>query len=69
MTLLSQKQLTRLYDSDDGHKTIIIDECGAVMSERVKNMKAEDMTAIFEKYPDDLGISASVGRQSVEYYG
>lgn len=39
------------------------------MSERVKNMKAEDMTAIFEKYPDDLGISASVGRQSVEYYG
>ena len=52
--------------------------CGAVMyedrqpwemSERVKNMKAEDMTAIFEKYLDDLGTSASVGRQSVEYYG
>ena len=52
--------------------------CGAVMyedrlpwemSERVKNMKAEDMAAIFQKYLDTLGISAPIGRQSVEYYG
>ena len=46
-----------------------IEEYQWEMSERVKNMKAEDMAAIFQKYLDTLGISAPIGRQSVEYYG
>ncbi len=39
------------------------------MTDRVKNMRAEDMAAIFQKYLNELGISASVSRQSVEFYG
>lgn len=39
------------------------------MTDRVKNMKADDMSAIFQKYLDELGISATIGRQSVEIFG
>ena len=39
------------------------------MTDRVKNMTAEDMEAIFKKYLDELGVSATVERQSVEFWG
>ena len=39
------------------------------MTDRVKNMKADDMSAIFQKYLDELGVSATIGRQSVEFFG
>ncbi len=54
------------------------DGCGAIiyedrlpwkMTDRVKNMKADDMSAIFQKYLDELGVSATIGRQSVEFFG
>ncbi len=52
--------------------------CGAViyeermpweMTNRVKAMKADDMSAIFQKYLDELGVSATIERQSVEFCG
>lgn len=58
------------YFSQDGYGAVIYeDRLPWEMTERVKNMKADDMSAIFQKYLDELGISASIGRQSVEFYG
>jgi len=54
------------------------DGCGAIiypdrqpwdMSERVKAMSKDDMAAVFQKYLDDLGIKATIGRQTVEFFG
>lgn len=39
------------------------------MSERVKNMKPDDMRELFNKYLVPLDITAEVSRRSVEYYG
>ena len=58
------------YFCCDGYSAVIYeDRLPWEMSDRVKNMKAEDMEAIFKKYLDELGISATIGRQSVEFSG
>ena len=38
------------------------------MPKRVLTMKAADMDAIYEKYLDELGVSAHADRQSIEYW-
>ena len=58
------------YFSQDGYGAVLYeDRLPWEMTERVKAMKADDMSAIFKKYLDELGISASIDRQSVELYG
>ena len=58
------------YYSHDGDGAVIYeDRFPWEMTDRVKNMTADDMTAIFTKYLDELGIKANLGRQYIEFFG
>lgn len=58
------------YFYNDGYGAIMYeDRLPWEMTDRVKNMTAEDMEAIFKKYLNELGVSATVERQSVEFWG
>ncbi len=58
------------YLSHEGYGVIVYkDRQPWEMTDRVKAMKTEDMSAIFKKYLDDLGTSAPIERQSVVFYG
>lgn len=56
---------------DTGHESAIIYEIKFPweMSERVKKMTADDMTAVFKKYLDEIEVSTTVARKLIECYG
>lgn len=58
------------YFNQDGSGVILYeDRMPWEMTERVKNMTEDNMSAIFKKYLDELGVSANISRQYLEMYG
>ena len=55
------------YDEEDA--ILYEDRLPWEMSKRVREMNADDMSAVFEKYLEEIHSLAPVERQSVEYYG
>ncbi len=57
------------FSMDDYGVIVYTERMPWEMSERVKKMSIDDMSAIFQKYLDILGARATIERQSVTFWG